>query len=78
MRYKITEHAPSNKRQYVFAVGKYDIEILYGLVLNASAGVPQIKETVDMRHRLKSMVKALAQALAEAESLGDDGGRKKV
>lgn len=77
MRYKINDYAPSNVRQYTFSVGKKDLEILYGLTLTTSAGLPHIKEMYDIRHRLTSMLKAFKKALDEADKLGDDGERRK-
>lgn len=84
MRYKLTDFAPSNKRQYTFAVGKKDIEILKGLVQNACRHAPMLPDTNENRiyrdvyTRLRSMNSALAKALKEAEALGDDGERRKL
>lgn len=83
MRYKLTDYAPSNKRQYSFAVGKKDIEILMGLVSNACLHRPALPKTPenaqywDIYNRLRSMNQAFRKALTEAEALGDDGERRK-
>lgn len=84
MRYKLNDFAPSNKRQYTFAVGKKDIEILKGLVDNANAHHPALPKSTenevynDVYNRLRSMSVAFRKALAEAEALGDDGFRRKL
>ena len=84
MRYKLTDYAPSNKRQYTFAVGKKDIEILMGLVQNACLHAPNLPKTpentnyLDVYSRLRSMRRSFAEAHRIAEGLGDDGERRKV
>lgn len=84
MRYKLTDYAPSNKRQYTFAVGKKDIEILMGLVQNACHHAPTLPKTEenevywDIYNRLRSMRRSFAEAYQEAEKLGDDGKRRKL
>jgi hypothetical protein len=84
MRYKFTEIAPSNKRQYVFAVGKKDIEILMGLVANACAHKPMLPRTpenegyLEVYNRIRSMRRDFNKAYEEAKKLGDDGNRRKL
>ena len=82
MRYRFSEFAPSNHRQYVLAVGVKDIEILLGLVDNACNGMPRLAKDVnseynDIYMRIRNMRKTLQVALAEADRLDDHGERRK-
>lgn len=80
MRYKLNEFAPSNKRQYWFAVGVRDLKILKGLAIRSLENMPHLPDDPDMRDvqsRLRSMAKSLDEAIQEAEELGDDGERRK-
>lgn len=82
MRYKFNEFAPSGKRQYAVLLGVKDISIMHGLAKNALASFPSFDrsthpELVDVQSRLRSMCRALAQAEKEANTLGDEGRRKR-
>lgn len=81
MRFRFSEFAPSNKRQYLLALGVRDIEIMLGLVSRAAESMPRLTRLSnpqydEVRVRIKSMEKALTSALAEANRLLDDGDRR--
>lgn len=81
MRYKYSDFAPSNKRQYFLAVGVKDLYVLKGLTekaLRSFPHMPQNPEMLDVEHRLGSMNKALKEAILAAEELNDEGSRKKL
>lgn len=83
MRYKFNEIAPSGKRQYFIALGYKDLEILHGLTVNACRNMPSLNknsnaEYAEIYNRLRSMRRAMAHAITEAEILGDDNKRRKV
>ena len=82
MRYRFTEFAPSNHRQYVLAVGIKDIEIILGLVDKACDTMPRLAKDVNSEYndiylRIRHMRKALRAALDEATLLDDHGERRK-
>lgn len=82
MRYKFTEFAPSNQRQYFFALGLKDMKIMAGLAQKAYDSMPKLgkKENPaydEVRIRLRQMVKSMTEAISEAEVLEDTGKRRK-
>lgn len=76
MRYKVSEFAPSGKRQYWIALGIKDLELLLEEARNAAAHTPLSDK--DTRRRLRGIAQGLGEALAAAEEFGDTGHRRKV
>lgn len=79
MRFRWTEYAPSNKRQYVMSISLRDLEIMHALAANADRAMPKIPSNPqyeEVRTRLASMAKAMTAALVEADRLEDDGNRR--
>lgn len=82
MRYRFTEFAPSNQRQYFFALGLKDMKIMAGLAQKAYDLMPKLPKQEnpaydEVRVRLRQMVKTMREAIAEAEKLEDTGNRRK-
>ncbi len=82
MRYKLSEFAPSNQRQYLFALGVKDMKVMLGLAQNAYDAMPKMakKENPaydEVRVRLRQMCKAMKDAISEADALADEGKRRK-
>ena len=82
MRYKFSEFAPSNQRQYFFALGVKDMKIMLGLAKNAYDSMPKLSRLDnpaydEVRVRLHQMRKAIEAAITEAEGLDDIGKRRK-
>lgn len=75
MRFTRTELSPANKKQYVMAMGKKDIELLHEIALMAHRYTPNTKALHDDKRRLASIAKAFAQAKASVEWDSDEGER---
>ena len=75
MRFKRIELSPANKKQYLFTLGRKDIELLWHEALLAHKHMPNTSEFKDAKRRLSSMSKGFAEALQIANQDGDDGDR---
>lgn len=73
MRFTRTELSPANKKQYVMAMGKKDIELLHEVALLAHKYTPNTKEMHDAKRRLASIAKGFSQAMAEVQYDSDEG-----
>jgi hypothetical protein len=79
MRYKYTEFAPSNKRQYFIAVGLAELQILQGVTEKALRHFPHVKGDplmLQQEQHLQNINKGLIEAVKEAQRLVDDGQRR--
>lgn len=77
MRYRYEEYAPSNKRQYVIAVGLHELRALLGAAKVAKAHcVTETQEGKDRLTALSSTIRGLSEAMKVAESNGDNGKRR--
>lgn len=75
MRFTRTELSPANKKQYVMAMGKKDIELLKEIALMAHRYTPQTKDMHDSKRRLAAIAKAFAEAEKSVEWDSDEGDR---
>lgn len=75
MRFIKTDLSPANKKQYLMAMGKKDIELLHEVALMAHKYTPNTKELHDAKRRLASIGKAFASAMAEVEYDSDEGDK---
>lgn len=73
MRFKRVELSPANKRQYLIALGRVDIELLLGEAINAKKHTPDTADFAETHSRLASIVKGLKQALVAAQADNDEG-----
>lgn len=73
MRFIRRELSPANKKQYLLALGKRDLELLVGVSKLASKNMPILPDNKDDRQRLRSMTKSLSEALEMCIKDGDDG-----
>ena len=70
--------SPANKRQYLLALGRKDIELLLGEAINAARYTPTTMAAKDDKRRLRSIAAALGEALEVAKEDGDDYARVPV
>lgn len=75
MRFTRTELSPANKKQYVMAMGKKDIELLHEIALMAHRFMPNTKDLHDDKRRLASISKAFASAMSDVEYDSDEGDK---
>lgn len=79
MRYRYEEFAPTNKRQYVIAVGVHELRALLGATQVAIRNAPTVTEEEGERlNALRSSQRGLIQAIKAAEEIEDDGKRRKA
>jgi hypothetical protein len=78
MRFIRKELSPANKRQYLLALGRKDIELLLGEAKQAYRYMPSTAPLREDRQRLNGIIKGLAEALKQAEADGDDYDRVPV
>ena len=79
MRYKYTEYAPSNKRQYFIAIGLRELQILQGVTEKAISTFPHVRDDMEMLQteaHLQNINKGLREAMQEAQRLVDNGHRR--
>lgn len=77
MRYRYEEYAPSNKKQYVIAVGVHELRALLGATQAAIRNAPDV--TLEEKQRLnalRSTQKGLVAAIKVADANGDTGNRR--
>lgn len=78
MRYRYEEFAPTNKRQYVIAVGVHELRALLDAARVVLAHTPdRTREQSEYAGALKSSIRGLTDAIEYAESIKDDGKRRK-
>ena len=75
MRFRRIELSPANRRQYTFALGRKDIELLMQESLNAHRYMPNTPELRESKQRLSKITRAFYEALEVAKQDGDDGAR---
>lgn len=75
MRFTRTELSPANKKQYVMAMGKKDIELLREVAHLAHKYMPNTKELKDDKRRLSSIAQAFSQAMEQAKNDSDEGDK---
>jgi hypothetical protein len=78
VRYRYEEYAPTNRTQYVIAVGVHELRSLLGATQAAIRNAPEVTE--EERNRLaalRSSQKGLKEAIKVAEASQDDGKRRK-
>lgn len=73
MRFKRIELSPANKKQYLLALSKRDLELLHGEALNAYAHMPRTPDAKVDRQRLHGIVKGLEEALEAVKNDSDEG-----
>lgn len=78
MRFIRRELSPANKRQYLIALGRRDIELLLGEARQAHRYMPSTASLRKDRQRLNGIIKGLTEALKQAEEDGDDYNRVPV
>lgn len=78
MRFIRKELSPANKRQYLLALGRRDIELLLGEARQAYRYMPSTAPLREDRQRLNGIIKGLSEALKVAEADGDDYDRAPV
>lgn len=57
----------SNKKIYLFAVGKQEAQILLGLINKALTYAPKLKMTMTMEARMRAMGKVIFKAIPKIE-----------
>ena len=78
MRYRYEEYAPTNKVQYVIAVGVHELRALLGATQVAIRNAPNVTSEENERlNALRSSQRGLVQAIKVAELNQDDGKRRK-
>lgn len=78
MRFRYEENSPQNKRQYVIAVGVHELRALLGAAQVAIRNAPDVtKEENERLLALRSSKRGLVQAIRHAESIEDNGKRRK-
>lgn len=77
MRYRYEEYAPSNRKQYVIAVGVHELRALLGATQAAIRNAPHV--TQEEKYRLSALrgtQRGLVEAIKVAEANQDDGSRR--
>jgi len=72
MRFIRRELSPANKRQYLIALGRRDIELLLGEAKQAYRYMPETASLKQDRQRLTGIIRGLTDALRQATADGDD------
>lgn len=78
MRYKFNDKAPSGHRQYFIACNIRELELLHGMAVQLTNTIPHTGPTQRLQHVAKEMQKTLAEAIKEADKLGDQGKREHI
>lgn len=73
MRFIRTELSPTNKKQYLLALGLKDIELLHQEALSAHRFMPNTPDLHEAKQRLSKIAKGLSEALTIARQDGDEG-----
>lgn len=73
MRFIRRELSPANKKQYLLALGKRDLELLLGMAVATHRNLPVVDSYKNDRHRIGSAIKTLKEAILIAAEDGDDG-----
>lgn len=78
MRYRYEEYSPQNKKQYVIAVGIHELRALVDAAKAVYSHSPERTEQQrQFKTALQSSVRGLSEAIVHAESINDDGKRRK-
>ncbi len=77
MRYRYEEYAPSNKKQYVIAVGVHELRALLDAARAVCKHAPErTEEQRQYKGALQASMRGLGDAIKHAEAQGDTGKRR--